>query len=652
MSTPIKALLPYAHRPLLAIRVGDEAPRPGVWEGFLHAIQENRACCDEVWFSTGIGLPLLEKHRENSRRIAQCARQLRELGIIPSIEIQATIGHGDGFLEPEDIPARAWGGFTGADGTQCRCCSCPRQPAFLQYFGEVAKIYAQWQPGSMWIDDDCRLGNHYPVMENGGCYCPDCLAAFSREEGRQWTREALAEACRNDPALWERWRAFGARSLAQLASVIVRSAHEVSPDTVFGLQHNDDPVCGAVMRALAEASGRRACSRPGGGAYSDHNPYAIINKGFNFSRQISDQPGYDVLGRICAEIETCPSVFCCKTPQGLRLESLLYLSLGCDSLSFFLSRIPGESPEWYGRELLAPLAADAPCLRDYARYNLGTMPGGVGMPEKEWWPEKNGLPLIGVPAGGHSPFALGQIITGEVAQNASEEELARLLSGDIIIDGKAAFALQKRGLSALIGGMTVERLEGNAREHCTDDPMNHGFAGAAIRQLYEEKYRFALPEGGNARVIGEYRNTSGKSLGAASLLLERPDGTRIAAFGYGGNNTEYAATYRVRSLVRAADWITHGRLPVLPDDPCQLLIIPRVDECGTLRSFTVANTVIGVQKPCRFRLRHLPPATTSAQWCVPSHDPVPLKLQPGDNGEATLTLPEIAPWDLGWVKFN
>ena len=52
MSTPIKALLPYAHRPLLAIRVGDEAPRPGVWEGFLHAIQENRACCDEVWFSS------------------------------------------------------------------------------------------------------------------------------------------------------------------------------------------------------------------------------------------------------------------------------------------------------------------------------------------------------------------------------------------------------------------------------------------------------------------------------------------------------------------------------------------------------------------------------------------------------------------------
>ena len=83
-------------RPVLQLRF--RSPTTGSdenWRKTYQMLAENPGCCDEVWFSTGIGVPPLECHAENAARIACAAEELRHIGVASSIQIQATIGHSD-----------------------------------------------------------------------------------------------------------------------------------------------------------------------------------------------------------------------------------------------------------------------------------------------------------------------------------------------------------------------------------------------------------------------------------------------------------------------------------------------------------------------------------------------------------------------------
>ena len=137
------------------------------WRQTFQMIAENPGCCDEVWFSTGIGVPPLEWHAENARRIAFGAEQLHSLGIQAAIQIQATIGHADSISDSERTDGKNWRGWTGRDGTECRFCNCPRQPAFLDYIRKMAEYYAACKPSSVWIDDDLRIWGHEPAAPPG-----------------------------------------------------------------------------------------------------------------------------------------------------------------------------------------------------------------------------------------------------------------------------------------------------------------------------------------------------------------------------------------------------------------------------------------------------------------------------------------------------
>ena len=187
---------------IIRLRSGQE--KPEVWERLFPQLLKAKACCDEVWFSTGVGIPLLEKHRKRSKYMAEHAKVLRANGIIPSLQIQATLGHGDDITAAAGAEGKMWGSYVGVNGEQCKYINCPRQKGFLDYFRELSHIYAQWHPGSVWIDDDLRLHNHAPAMAPCGCYCQECLELFGQKEGRSFTREELVAAYKEDPELFSR----------------------------------------------------------------------------------------------------------------------------------------------------------------------------------------------------------------------------------------------------------------------------------------------------------------------------------------------------------------------------------------------------------------------------------------------------------------
>ena len=164
------------------------------WATLLSGIRANPDCCDEVWFSTGISVPPLDVHRGHAERLVKAKEDLKALGIVTSMQVQMTIGHGDSFGN-EDWSAKTWTGWTGSTGVEDKCCNCPRQEDYLEYMREMVRAYAQVKPRVMWIDDDLRYDNHKPATDNSriGCWCEKCVSDFSARDGpgNHWTRPWL-----------------------------------------------------------------------------------------------------------------------------------------------------------------------------------------------------------------------------------------------------------------------------------------------------------------------------------------------------------------------------------------------------------------------------------------------------------------------------
>ena len=60
--------------PLMMMRLrGPHTADDAQWAKTFKVLRENRAACDEVWFSTGIGFPKMAWHEEHVKRLARYA---------------------------------------------------------------------------------------------------------------------------------------------------------------------------------------------------------------------------------------------------------------------------------------------------------------------------------------------------------------------------------------------------------------------------------------------------------------------------------------------------------------------------------------------------------------------------------------------------
>ena len=383
LAVPVLLVLAVSAAPTMSLRLrGPHTATETQWRKTLAAIAANPGCCDEVWFSTGIGVPPVSWHREQAARLARAADDLRRLGIVPSLQVQATLGHSDGLSASEDCSAKAWTGWTGSTGVEDRYCNCPRQPAFLAYVREMSRAYASFRPGSVWIDDDLRIGNHTPATNGSrlGCWCDTCIADFNAREQASWTREALNAAMAKDAALAARWKAFSVSSIATVARAIAEEFHVRSPETRMAFQHCFDlsslDSVRAVASALHAASGNKVGLRPGGGAYYDVNPMDQVVKSLaaaRYRKTVGDLGFVDVW---CPEVESWPRAYGSRSAQSALVESFVALAYGFNSTSLLLLDTRYETDELYSRTILRPLAAAAPVLKGYVAANEGTVPAG------------------------------------------------------------------------------------------------------------------------------------------------------------------------------------------------------------------------------------------------------------------------------------
>ncbi len=194
----------------------------------------------------------------------------------------------------ENSPAEK---MVGHDGTAADYCFCWNGEYFREYtFASIREYVKRVQPYCVWIDDDLRAINHNPVEY--GCFCDDTINKFNKLHGFDFTREALVNEINFGDKLWrERHIEFTRKSLYDFTYEMGKIIHEVSPESRMGYQYTVNKMiigsdCNFIFDAMYKATGYAPLSRPGGGAYDDHNMNAFIEKSETIDMQNMMLPNY------------------------------------------------------------------------------------------------------------------------------------------------------------------------------------------------------------------------------------------------------------------------------------------------------------------------------------------------------------------------
>lgn len=525
-------------KPVLMFRLSiDNTISDEAWAKTYSLLKQHPHCCDEVWFSTGIGIPSIDIHRQHAERLSLAKKELKKLGIVSSVQIQMTIGHGDQLGVSKEWTAKTWTGWTGSTGKEARYCNCPRQPRYLEYMRSMARLYAEIEPRTLWIDDDLRYDNHYPATEGSriGCWCETCLAAFSAEEGRNWTRESLCQAMDADPILEQRWKTFSIESLKEVARIITEETHAISPNTQMGYQKTffdaDTTIVKVILKTMAEVSGQKVSYRLGGGAYYDmYHPVSQIVKSMDAARFMRILGCPDYVESWCPEVESYPRHYGSRTGQSVLLEGFAALAYGMDAISMFVIDHGEEDANLQAHSMLLPLEEGAETLKEYARANKGTTVVGF--------------------------------------RTAT--------------DNNVLFELGTLGIPILPG------------------------PGKNLGMLNAEEIH----------AVNMYSQPSTDVQAFRDLLNSRTD------------------------------------IPARCCSPFVGLLIPRVDENGSLATVGLLNSRIDRQGPIRIQLGSMAPGAQEVIWYELRQKPISLHIEHDEDGASFVEIPSIEAWNAGFLKIN
>ncbi len=522
--------------------------------GFL---KHHRAVAHEIsFFTEGDGCDWRYVEPDDVRlRAAFLKRAVvitREHGFIPVINILNTLGHSD--EGGPEAPLPPWQTMVGLDGTTARQCSCPADPALLDYVTFKYEQFARCGADRYWIDDDVRLHNHSPVQ--WGCFCQQCLADFSSRVGHEFDLPGLEHALRTDRNIRTAWidrAAEVSRALLAACAQGIRNGH---PGAEIGLMTADVTRMADAgvdlktwLNDLATLAGGRGWVRPGGGFWSDGCPRDMLNKLHGVANTIDHLPAG--VG-VTYEVENYPFTVGAKSAKITGLECLMaILSTRLDGIMFDMLDLAGNDlsahERWTGDlEKWQPLWEQAAGTVD------GTLPVG-------WMPVYSlqhfqqhvaehapqtmhdmdyrkpcALQLAGVPLTGFSSGAHGYLLGGEAAQGMSSEELTALLDKPLIMDGVAAERFLTVGLGDRIGIRSVTDRREGAYEVFTDLPVNGSAAGyrRAMTMKYFGLCSHVIEPADGTQSLSTLFNYQGQPLGSALTLFRPPGASPIAVLGH------------------------------------------------------------------------------------------------------------------------
>ncbi|MDD7310370.1 MAG: hypothetical protein PUG80_07610, partial [Eubacteriales bacterium] len=501
---------------------------------FIDVVRRHPGSCDEVWLASDYGFPPLDVHRQTVETLTGTAATLREAGLRVSLQISNTIGHGQYMCLRNNTglvyPGSPVEHIVGPDGTAADYCFCWNGEHFRRYVEAEMKLYARLKPHCVWVDDDIRATNHAPV--DFGCFCDACIARFNARYGASFDRPALVEAINTGDPVWRaRWVEFVRSGIADLAYLIAKTIHEISPETCMGLQycaHGGYTGYGYqyIFDAFRRGTGHTPKSRPGGGAYDDHNPANQLQKTFYIAWQNSMLP--EDVTEIRPEIENLPFFAYGKSVAGTCCETSLMLAAGANAMSY--SMLMGlEEPMTYHEQFFAAFSAHRPYWEALAAANAGTKPGGLCLclSDTMWqhplqpgeapfaWnrePYTAGLELartaIPLTYGLKRQTSPVYLLHHRTAAVLSDADIAFLLTQPVLTDGRSLDTLERRGFGSRLAARAVPMNTQAFAEAAANHLINRNLSADRFTGGFGINDNFRLEDRGGCEVLTSYVTSS------------------------------------------------------------------------------------------------------------------------------------------------
>lgn len=632
-------------------------------------LDRNRDAADEIAFflCTGIHAVLpLETVVKCASTLRDRIRRARAAGYRAGINFLATLGHVDEYAD--QALQGDYTRITGPDGVAAKVSFCPNDERFREYIVAAYRAMAEAEPDFIWIDDDMRMSNHHPVAY--GCFCPDCIDRFNRECGVSRDRETLVRAFDSGTEAEKKklrtaWLEHNSRTVERTLSLIEETVHGMDSRIELGLMTPEHFYEGNnIDRWAAVLSGRGGVPvrwRPGGGFYSDATPGEMIMKSHSLGRQTALLP--DSVLNVQSEIENFPYQPLRKSLTVSVAEPAVYMAAGCSGAAYNILNMV-EEPVGNFEPLLRALAAKRPFydrLREaltpgrpvgvYPAWNKKAM-ASCRLKEGKWLGGSDcprdinaasELLGLGFPAAYSPEHADVTLLAGDIPTAYEPDELEKMFSGSVYLDGRALLHLQEAGLGDLAGFRISGWNEYDCAEVLTNDPLNGDSAGTVrdcIQSFWGNPCAVLSPLDESARVLG--RKTI-RFRGAPEFpcmgIYENRLGGRVAVAGY-APWTFLQSPAKSRQLKRLLRWLSRDVLTGYVSSYHKISLWARKDAAGkiALAMLNAANdTAEGVE---------IMVATDRKEARLLDMECRQTGLQAAgrDGACARFTLPPIAPW--------
>ncbi len=574
----------------LRVSVHDWA-NPTCRQELLDYLRNHPGTLDEVWLFTILtAAPLpLAKIYELSDQLAEVLPQFKALGLAAGINHLATVGHYDENLE--NSLTEPWQHLVDISGATSSGCYCASDPRVQEYVRQSYAALAKSRPDFILFDDDLRLEPHGNQVQYP-CFCDGCLARFSQETGRTWTRASLREGFRSGTleerlALRRQWLQHNRQYQSDLLGFMRAGVDSVNPNLTLGFMSVEGSYSAYGMAewaaALAGSNLLPVMCRPGGGIYDDHAPTEILSKAHWTGRQVAFLPPEVV--DIQYEHENYPYQMLKKSRTIFTDEIGLGIAIGCTGAALNLM---GLTPDPIG-EFLPYLDAVRTNRKFFDRAaaafgrsaNQGFWPGfsmdhsAALNPREDWFKtplwgvdfaQFTELAEIGLPMAYAPEGATLTVLNATSVLDLPRPALLKSLSSGVMLDGPALEELERLGLGEFTGFKVSGTRDQDAIEVFSQDAINGQFAGwqRDCRPATASGNSYLLQAAPGARPLAELVDFNQASLGTCAGVFENRLGGRVAVMGYYAWNwlQSLAKSAQIKALFR---WLSRDRLPAYID---------------------------------------------------------------------------------------
>ena len=623
---------------------------------------------DEVTFFTSETHPPLplEVLRDRCALLSRRMDEVRRHGYQTGINILATIGHHE-----ENLPNSLDGPYTrmtDPDGRISRGVLCPNDERARDYIREAYRLITEANPDYIWVDDDVRLFGHGPIL--AGCFCDTCLATFSRETRREWSRESLREAVNSGPLadrlMYRRaWLAHNRATIARLFSLIEQTVHAIRPGLPIGFMTGERYFEGYDFDAWAEVlSGASAAPvrwRPGGGTYTDEKLDNIVGKAHDIGRQVAFLPSAVTV--IQSEIENFPYQRLKKSAKATALEAAAYIAAGCTGAAYNVLSMYDEPLDEY-EPLARVLTENRPFLDALAKAGGRSSPVGLHsgwskdsfatlqLAEGDWLFPREGVPggqtnefhEIGIPPAYSLDAAQAVALTGNGVRAFDRRTLERILSGGAYLDAEAARALEEMGHAELVGFRVGEAFPIDAIEQFLPHPLCGAFAGRERdgRQSFWKRTAYALEPMPGAEPLARLVDYGRKELAACGLgVFENSLGGRVCVAGYAPWTflQNLSTSSRTKAIVR---WLSRETLPAYVESFHRIVLWVREPEPGRV-AIALLNASLDPARQASLLVRT---AANELRLTDMRMQQATVSAAGSDTPYRRFVLPDMSPWEM------